>query len=147
MAVSFAATDTLTVVVVGPGTGTWSLQFDTADTLLTIVSSSLVADPVTLNKYYEINDTIPSGIFQKDFFTSILKMFNLLVTEDKFQNKHLVIEPYVDFYTGSRVDWSDKIEVKPIRLKPMSEANARYYELKWKQDNDFYNEGLPQKIQ
>ena len=146
LAVSFAATDTLTVVVVGPGTGTWSLQFDTADTLLTIVSSSLVADPVTLNKYYEINDTIPRGIFQKDFFTSILKMFNLLVTEDKFKEKHLLIEPYVDFYTGSRVDWSDKVDrSKPIRLKPMSEANARYYELKWKQDNDFYNEDYRKK--
>ena len=27
----------------------------------------------------------------------------------------------------------------------MSEANARYYELKWKQDNDFYNEDYRKK--
>ena len=144
--ISFVASDTLSVVVVGPGTGTWYLQFDTGDTLLTILSSSLVADPVTLNKFYDLNDVIPRGIFQKDFFTSILKMFNLLVTEDKFQTKHLVIEPYVDFYTGDRVDWSDKLDrSKPIRLKPMSEANARYYELKWRQDNDFYNEDYRKK--
>jgi hypothetical protein len=129
-------------------------RFDDASNFqLTITSiSSKIAGigtqpvPINLGEAVIINDTIPRGIFQKDFFTSILKMFNLLVTEDKFKEKHLVIEPYVDFYTGERIDWSNKIDrSKPIRLKSMSEANARYYELKWKQDNDFYNEDYRKK--
>ena len=32
-----------------------------------------------------------------------------------------------------------------MRIKPMSEINARYYELKYKQDNDFYNEEYRKK--
>lgn len=93
-----------------------------------------------------IVDVIPKGIFQKDFFSSILKMFYLMVTEDRFKEKHLIIEPYVNFYTGDVVDWSDKLDrSKPIRIKPMSEINARYYQLKFKQDSDFYNEEYRKK--
>lgn len=102
--------------------------------------------PVTYNETITINDTIPKGIFQKDFFTSILKMFNLLVTEDKFIPYHLNIEPYVDFWSGDTIDWSDKLDrSQPIKIKPMSEINARYYNLKYRQDNDFYNEDYRKK--
>ena len=112
----------------------------------TITASLLIPVPINLSEAIVMNDTIPKGIFQKDFFTSVLKMFNLMVTEDKFNSKHLVIEPYVDFYTGTILDWSDKLDrSKPIKIKPMSEATARYYELKWKQDNDFYNEDYRKK--
>lgn len=97
-----------------------------------------------LDDAINIQHTIPNNILQKDFFTSILKMFNLMVTEDKFVNNHLVIEPYVDFYNLDRtsyLDWSDKLDrSEPIRIKPMSELNARYYEFKYKSDSDYYNE-------
>lgn len=118
---------------------------------ITSISSKIVGtvtQPVEVNLGEAIimNDAIPKGIFQKDLFTSVLKMFNLMAVEDKFTEKHLNIEPYIDFYTGNTIDWSDKLDrSKPIRLKPMSEANARYYELKWKQDNDFYNEDYRKK--
>ena len=110
--------------------------------------NSLSFIPVTLNinDAVVMNDTIPKGIFQKDFFTSILKMFNLLVVEDKYKSKYLKIEPYVDFYDGDVIDWSDKLAMdKPIKIKPMSEVNARYYNFKFKQDNDFYNEDYRKK--
>ena len=94
-----------------------------------------------------INDGIPKGIYQKDFFASVLKMFNLIVTEDKFRENHMIIEPYPDFYlTSNYLDWSDKIaRDRPMRIKPMSELNARFYQMKYKQDNDFYNESYRKK--
>lgn len=99
-----------------------------------------------LNDTIAMNYVIPKGIFQKDFFASILKMFNLYVTEDTFNEKHLKIEPYVDFYAGDVVDWSYKLDrSKQIRLKPMSEINARYYQFKYKQDADFYAEDYRKK--
>jgi hypothetical protein len=113
---------------------------------LKFINTSLIPVPINLSEAINMNDTIPKGIFQKDLFTSTLKLFNLMAIEDKFTEKHLIIEPYVDLYTGNAIDWSDKLDrSKPIRLKPMSEANARYYELKWKQDNDFYNEDYRKK--
>lgn len=96
-----------------------------------------------------VNGTLPANVFQKDFFSSILKMFNLMVTEDKYKEKHLVIKPYIDFYdtdSTTYLDWSDKIERgKPIKIKPMAELNARYYQFKYKQDSDYYNEEYRKK--
>ena len=96
-----------------------------------------------------VNGTLPANILQKDFFTSVLKMFNLMVTEDKYKEKHLNIEPYVDFYDTDRttyLDWSDKLDrSKPIKIKPMSEVNARYYQFKFKSDSDFLNDEYKKK--
>ena len=39
------------------------------------------------------------------------------------------------------VDWSNKVDhSKEITLKPMSELNARFFEFKYKQDDDYYND-------
>lgn len=45
-----------------------------------------------------MGDLLPKGILQKDFFLSICKMFNLYVYEDKEIDKHIIIEPFIDFY-------------------------------------------------
>jgi hypothetical protein len=98
----------------------------------------------SLNNAIDLSSTIPSNILQKDFFASILKMFNLMVTEDKYKENHLIIEPWVDFYDLNRtsyLDWSEKMDrSEPIRVKPMSEINARFYEFKFKSDSDYYND-------
>jgi hypothetical protein len=39
------------------------------------------------------------------------------------------------------IDWSYKVNRdKPIKVKPMSELNAKKYDFKFKQDSDYYNE-------
>lgn len=98
----------------------------------------------SINDTIQINDTLPLNVKQKDFFASILKMFYLMVTEDKFKERHFIIEPWVDFYDKDRttyLDWSNKVDrSEPIRIKPMSELNARYYQMLYKSDNDWKNE-------
>ena len=100
--------------------------------------------PAQLNDTISINTTLPLNVKQKDFFASILKMFYLMVTEDKMKERHFIIEPWVDFYDNDRttyLDWSDKIDrSEPIRIKPMSELNARFYQMLYKSDNDWKNE-------
>jgi hypothetical protein len=122
--------------------------FNISATAATLVPVD-IDDPVT------INDLIPKNIFQKDFFISILKLFNLYVTEDKFVERKLIVKPYTDFYTGQIEDWSAKMDrAKQITIKPMSEVNARYYNFKFKDDSDFfleqyrkrYNEGYGDRI-
>jgi hypothetical protein len=117
-------------------------------TSLRQISSSLQIDsiypnlvPINLSDNVTINDSIPKNILQKDFFASILKLFNLYVDENRFSEKHLIIKPYVDYYDGSVEDWSDKIDKgKQIRIKPMSEMNSRYYLFQYKDDADYYND-------
>jgi hypothetical protein len=73
-------------------------------------------------------------------------MFNLYVYEDKLVEKKLIIKPFIDFYDGSQIDWTGKVDRgSVIRLKPMSEFTARYYDYKYKQDNDFYAENYRKK--
>jgi hypothetical protein len=114
--------------------------------LFEVNTSSKTAITLNYGDAITINQCLPKGIFQKDFFTSLLKMFNLMVTEDKYIANHLIITPYVDFWSGTVLDWSDKLDrSQAIKIKPMSEINARYYNLKFKQDNDFYNENYRKK--
>ena len=137
--VSFATNDVLRVRSVGTLDVDDFIDIETSFT--NVINNVPTLSNVELGDDMVINDTIPKGIFQKDFITSIIKMFNLMIVEDKFKINHLVIKPYVDFYDGSIIDWSDKMDrSKAIKIKPMSEINARYYNFKYKQDNDFYNE-------
>jgi hypothetical protein len=115
----------------------------------TLDSSVPVEVPIAYNDVIQINDCLPKGIFQRDFFSSIVKMFNLYVVEDKFVDKKLVIKPFVDFYSytaSAQYDWTNKMDrSKPIRLKPMSEVNARYYQFAYKADSDYYGDNYRKK--
>jgi hypothetical protein len=55
----------------------------------------------------------------------------------------------VDFYpttSANAEDWTNKIDrAKPLSIKPMSEINARYYNYKFKADNDYYGENYRKK--
>ena len=94
------------------------------------------------------NDIIPKGIFQREFFSTICKMFNLYVFEDYETDKKLKVLPFVTFYEdATSVDWSLKVDrSKPMRIKPMSELNSRYYNYKFKTDNDFFSENYRKKF-
>lgn len=125
-----------------PLTGTDSMVV--SNFVLSANSTTPVFAQVTLGDFLTINSTIPRGILAKDFFSSILKLFNLYVYEDRDNERKLKIAPFVDFYDldpANAVDWTYKLNRdKPIRLKPLSEMNSRFYEFKYKQDNDYYNE-------
>jgi hypothetical protein len=112
-------------------------------------SDSFVPVDVAYGDGLIVNDTIPKGIFQRDFFLSITKMFNLYVYEDTWDDKKIMIKPFINFYPESSetaLDWSNKIDrAKPLSIKPMSELNARYFHYKFKEDNDFYNENYKKK--
>jgi hypothetical protein len=142
--VTFANNDTMQVEVLGNGI---ILNVTMGDIKLTTSTPTQVQ--INLGETIKVSETIPKGIFQRDFFLSIVKMFNLYVYENKFNDKELIISPYIDFYpekSDEALDWTNKIDrAKPLSIKPMSEINARYYNYKFKQDNDFYNENYRKK--
>jgi len=142
--ISFSGSDTFRIV---------ALQFDAtngkyitcnANGTVLLTTDNPLLSPAILDDYVTINATIPANILQKDFFASILKMFYLMVTEDKYTDRHLKIEPFIDFYDlspSSYLDWSDKVDrSQPIKIKPMSEVTARYYTVKYKSDSDYFND-------
>jgi len=109
---------------------------------LTIRSNVPVLVPIILGSLFSANKALPQNVLQKDFLSSIFKLFNLYVFEDPQNDKLLKIEPFVDFYVDAEViDWSNKLDrSKPISLTPMSELNARFYNFAYKEDGDYYND-------
>jgi hypothetical protein len=123
---------------------TWNTSYSASLTVNTDIPVNVI---VGIGDDVIINDAIPKNIQQKDFFGWILRMFNLYVTEDKFTDKKLLIEPYKDYYDLTTwIDWTYKIaQDKAWQIKPMGMLNGRYFEYKFKEDNDFYNEGYKKK--
>ena len=116
----------------------------TSDVLIESVNA--IPTPIVLNDNINLNIYIPRNILQKDFFTWIVKMFNLYITEDNERERHLIIEPYVDYYGTDTIDWTHKVaRDKPWQIKPMSMLNGRFFEYKFKDDSDFYNENYKKK--
>jgi len=122
--------------------------FTIARTDLDLFSQVPISTKAVLNDRLTLNDSIPKNILQKDFFVWIVKMFNLYITEDKLREKHLLIEPYKDYYNLSDyIDWTYKVaRDKPWQIKPMGMLTSRFYEYKYKEDTDFYNEGYKKKF-
>lgn len=106
-----------------------------------IDTDTAIPTPVLIGDDVIMNDTIPQNILQKDFFISIIKLFNLYVDEDTNVEKKLVIKPFVDYYVDVTDDYSDRVDrSQPMIIKPMSELNSRYYQFKYKNDSDYWNE-------
>lgn len=129
-------------VVCNNATVPYSLTVNTA--IATLDSASAIPVPVIPGDTVTVNSTVPKNIKQIDFLVAIVKLFNLYVYEDRFDNRLIYLKPYVDFYStdsANSVDWTYKLNRdKTVKIKPMSEINAKKYEFKFKSDSDFYNE-------
>ena len=125
---------------------TFSINSDNNYTMtgceLTISNQLNSLEEYVLGESISMSKVLPSNILQKDFISSICKLFNLYVYEDSKKDKHLKIAPFVDFfYLASSIDWTYKLDrSKPIKIKPMAELTARYYQFEYKKDSDYWND-------
>ena len=129
----------------GGGGNNYASAADGASYRLNLLSGYLKNELVNRNiidgNNIVMNDTIPREVKQKDFFMSLVKMFNLYVQPDPDNKKNLLIEPRDDFYTNDIVDWSTKLDKsQALDSKPMGALNAREYLYTYKQDKDYYND-------
>ena len=126
---------------------TYIVTISSASINLSQITSQVV--DVVYNGVISINENLPKGIFQKDFFLSVCKMFNLYVYQDNLNEKQINIAPYIDFYSSAvtnSLDWSQKIDMgSTMSIKPMSQLNARYYSYKYTPDSDYFNDNYLKK--
>jgi hypothetical protein len=145
---NIANTNTVYINISVPGTAnTYIVNVSNANFTFTQLAAQLAS--VAYNGTVSMNNNLPKGIFQKDFFLSICKMFNLYVYQDNINDKQINIAPYIDFYSDAvtnSLDWSQKIDTgSTMSIKPMSQLNARYYAYKYSEDSDYYNENYKKK--
>lgn len=145
---NIANTNTVYINISVPGTAnTYIVSVSSANFTFTQLAAQLAT--VAYNGTVAMNNNLPKGIFQKDFFLSICKMFNLYVYQDNINDKQINIAPYIDFYSDAvtnALDWSQKIDMgSTMSIKPMSQLNARYYAYKYTPDSDYYNDNYLKK--
>lgn len=123
---------------------TWTGANGFADFTIKMLTGSLSLR--VLDSHYlegdtiEIASTIPDKVKQRDFLTSIIKMFNLYMIPDENNPKNIIIEPRADFYTTDVIDWSDKLDYSQEHtLTPTAVTNKQKYRYAYKQDADYYN--------
>lgn len=102
-----------------------------------------------VNDLIDMNQILPD-IAIKDFFISLLKMFNLVVWEDTANPLLLNIEPRDDFYSSRQrvLDWTYKLDQSDdIKITPMSELDAYKFRFTYKSDKDYFNEEYTKETQ
>jgi hypothetical protein len=88
---------------------------------------------------YRLSSSIPGNIKQIDFINSIIKMFNLYLSQDKVDPKKIYIEPRDQFYSTDFIDWSSKLDIsKDILQKPIVDRKKRVL-MSYKEDKDLAN--------
>ena len=97
---------------------------------------------ISANSYISSNQILDYTIKQKDLFLSLVKMFNLVVSDNPNKENDLIIEPYDDWYSTKPYvrEWGPKLdEDSLIKITPMSELDFNKYRFTYKEDGDFLN--------
>lgn len=97
-------------------------------------------EKVPLGDTINMNSILPKDILQKDFLTSITRMFNLYWDNTDI-NGELIIKPRDEYYTDNVNDYRNKLDIsQPFNILPMGDLDANPYTFTYKEDKDFYND-------
>jgi hypothetical protein len=109
-----------------------------------LITSFMENDQNAFNFAY--NETVEFSIFlnsevkQSEMLMSFVKMFNLYIEPSKDQPKVLRCVPRDDFYNGSNVDWTKKLDYsQPVEIIPMGDLDANPYVFSYKEGADESN--------
>lgn len=93
------------------------------------------------NATLKIEKIIPDNIKQKDFFMSLVKMFNLWVDTDPNNPRNYLIEPRDSFLGADLIECQEKLaQDRDFELVPMGKLDVAEYYFSYKPDKDFLNE-------
>jgi hypothetical protein len=111
-----------------------------------VVNRIEIKPATTVN--YAVNSNISLApilptIKMRDFFINIIKMFNLMVSDDPNVPNNLIIEPRDEFFASKQFvrDWTLKLDYdEDIKQTPMSELDILSYRFTYDEDSDYYND-------
>lgn len=89
----------------------------------------------------DMNQILPR-MKMKEFFLSIVKMFNLIVSDNPNKTGDILIEPKDLFYNSRKKikDWSPILDENfDIEIVPMSELDVNLYSFQYEPDDDYIN--------
>ena len=85
---------------------------------------------------------------QIDFVVGLQRMFNLVFVPDKNREKHLLIEPYVDYMAaGTNKAWNDLVDYDhDITLKPTTDLQKERYSWTYSPGLDFVSDNIQKAL-
>ena len=95
----------------------------------------------SINNIINLSTMLPQ-MKMRDFFINIIKMFNLMVSDNPNKPNDLIIEPRDDFFNSKRKvnDWTLKLDYdQDVKQTPMSETDIKTYRFTYSEDDDYYN--------
>lgn len=108
----------------------------------TLVYSTIDPTGIVYGGNIIISKMLPANTKQKDFLTSIFKMFNLYIEPSKELENHFIIEPRDEYYSRYLIakDWSNKLDLtQPINSEILSNLQQKTNLFTYKADKDVYN--------
>lgn len=89
---------------------------------------------------WDMNETIIPKIKQSDFLMYLVRMFNLFIMPDKYDQKKLYIEPFSEFYdTSNYLDWTTLWDVdKGFEVVPCGYMNPKTYKFSYKDAGGYF---------
>jgi hypothetical protein len=89
---------------------------------------------------WNMNETIVPKVKQSDFLMYLVRMFNLFIMPDKYDQKKLYIEPFSDFYDNSTyLDWTGLYDVeKGYEVVPCGYMNPKTYKFSYKDAGGYF---------
>ena len=84
-----------------------------------------------------------------DFITGLQKMFNLVFVPDKYQPKHLLIEPFTDYTSaGTTKDWTNLVDYgKDLTITPTTDLQAKQYQWTYLEGKDFISDQVQKSLE
>jgi hypothetical protein len=122
----------------------WNALNDNTDTRF-VTGTTIRFAAVNSELYYgdtvRLNEGMPD-VSIKEFFLSILKMFNLYMTPSKTVDRHYIFQTRNDYYaSGVLRDWTYKLaRDRQLSVTPMGLLSGREYVYTYSEDGDYYNE-------
>lgn len=117
-------------------TGTYTLHNYLGSTFFNTIDNATIAEGMPIL----MNDCLPLKIKQKDFVTTIIKKYNLYFEQDTNQSNKFNIEPRVDYYNNTVLDWTQKLaQDREFRISPMGALDFKHLTFKYKDDSDYFN--------
>lgn len=96
----------------------------------------------------DFSQFLNSEVKQSDLLMSFVKMFNLYIEPSQDQPKILRCVPRDEFYNGSNVDWTKKLDYsQPVEIVPMGDLDANPYVFSYKEGADTSNKQYQEMYQ
>jgi hypothetical protein len=124
-------------VIHGGGTTGYTINVDADNTYWL----NQVTNPVmSIGDSWDMNQTIIPKVKQSDFLMYLVRMFNLFIMPDKYDQKKLYIEPFSDFYDNSTyLDWTPLWDVeKGYEVVPCGYMNPKTYKFSYKDAGGYF---------